>query len=73
MEYLKQVVSDQASDLFLVAGVPASEKLEGRIRPIDDKKLKPADTEQLVSEIYTMAGRPMTHYTSKGDDDFPLQ
>lgn len=70
MEYLQRVVTDQASDLFLVAGGPACEKTEGRIRPIAGEKLFPADTEKLVSEIYTLAGRSMEQYISCGDDDF---
>ena len=32
--YLQQAVQLQASDLFLVAGGPASIKLEGRLRAI---------------------------------------
>ncbi len=70
MHYLKQAVADQASDLFLVAGGPVSEKLEGHIRPISDTRLLPPDTKALITEIYAMAERSMDIYTNTGDDDF---
>ena len=41
MEYLQQAVAHQASDLFVVAGGPVSEKLEGRIQPISEEKAFP--------------------------------
>ena len=42
-EYLERAVADQASDLFLVAGGPVREKLEGNIHPMDEKRLLPPD------------------------------
>ena len=69
-KYLEQAVSDQASDLFIVAGGPISEKLDGHIRPIDDKKLLPPDTEELIQKIYSIANRPIARYLETGDDDF---
>ena len=53
-----------------MAGSPACEKLEGRIRQTGEIKLFPADTEALVSEIYAMAGRTMDNFLKNGDDDF---
>ena len=70
MEYLKQAVAHQASDLFVVAGGPVSEKLEGRIKPISEEKAFPQETELLITEIYRLAGRPMEQYRVTGDDDF---
>ncbi|MBQ7084353.1 MAG: PilT/PilU family type 4a pilus ATPase [Anaerotignum sp.] len=70
MEYLQQAVAHEASDLFLVAGGAACEKVEGHIRPMDGERLLPPETEKLVSEIYTFAKRPMTQFLGKGDDDF---
>ena len=70
MEYLKQAVAHQASDLFVVAGGPVSEKLEGRIQPISEEKAFPQETERLITEIYRLAGRPMEQYRETGDDDF---
>lgn len=70
MEYLQQAVAHEASDLFLVAGGPANEKVEGHIRPMDGGRLLPPETEALVSEIYGLAKRPMAHFLETGDDDF---
>ena len=70
MECLRQAVEDQASDVFFVAGGPVCEKLDGRIRHLDETRLLPADTEQLVTEIYTQAGRSMEEFLRTGDDDF---
>ncbi len=70
LTYLEKAVTDQASDLFIVAGGPVSEKFEGRIRPLDERKLYPPDTEALIREIYTLSQRPIEHYLETGDDDF---
>ena len=68
--YLEQAVTNQASDIFIVAGGPISEKLEGHIHPLDDKKLLPPDTEALIRDIYALAERPISRYLETGDDDF---
>lgn len=70
LDYLRQAVEHQASDLFIVAGGPVSEKLEGRIRPMDAEKIFPPETMQLISEIYRLAQRPMDTFLQRGDDDF---
>ena len=70
MDYLQQAVAHEASDLFLVAGGAANEKVEGHIRPLDEERLLPPETEKLVTEIYEMAKRPMTQFLATGDDDF---
>ena len=59
MTYLNRAVTDQASDIFLVAGGPVSLKLEGRICPIDEKRLLPPDTQKLITQIYSLANRSM--------------
>ena len=71
-EYLSLAVADQASDLFIVAGDPVCEKLAGAIRPMDETRLMPADTEKFVTELYELAKRPMEPFRSRGDDDFSL-
>lgn len=70
MDCLKRAAADGASDLFFVAGGPASYKVEGHIRPLEEKKLLPPDTEALIDEIYALAKRPMERYRETGDDDF---
>lgn len=68
--YLEQAVAGKASDLFIVAGGPVSAKIEGRIRPLGGEKVFPKETEQLITEIYRLADRPMESYLRRGDDDF---
>ena len=70
MEYLKQAVEHQASDVFFVAGGPVCEKLDGRICPMGDGRLLPPDTQQVVEEIYGAASRSMEGFLRTGDDDF---
>lgn len=70
LEYLRQAVKDNASDLFIVAGGPVSEKVEGRLRSLSEEKVFPQQTEELISAIYQMAGRDMESYRRTGDDDF---
>jgi len=69
VEYLNTAVSESASDLFIIAGGSISIKADGSIRPIGEKLLPP-DTEELITELYTLANRPMEGYMSRGDDDF---
>jgi len=72
MEYFRQAVEHQASDLFLVSGSPVCEKLDGHLHPMGDEKLLPDDTKRIISEIYTTAKRPMDRFLETGDDDFSL-
>ncbi len=67
--YLQRAVADEASDLFLVAGAPASEKLDGALHPMGGEKLRPEHTEGLIGEIYALAGRDLQKLAC-GDDDF---
>lgn len=68
---LKQAVSEQVSDVFIVAGRPVSFRKNGLIHKIDDCRLLPADTEELLHEIYTLAeNRDFSQLSTAGDDDF---
>jgi len=70
IDYLQRAVADQASDVFIIAGGPVSEKLEGRIQPMDQERLLPPQSKALITEIYALAERPMDAYIHNGDDDF---
>ncbi len=69
-EYLQKAVDGGASDLFLVAGSPASCQIHGRLVPMDDKKLLPPDTEALIAALFALANRSMDGFRERGDDDF---
>ena len=70
MKYLNYAVDNAASDLLIVAGGPVYAKLEGHIRPVDEGRLLPPQTEDLVRQIYACANRSMDKYLSCWDDDF---
>lgn len=69
-EILAQAVAKQASDIFLIAGLPVSYKCSGVIRREDTPPLKPADTAQLAAQLYERAGRTEEALLNTGDDDF---
>lgn len=68
---LSVAVDKQASDIFLVAGMPLSYKAGGRIEYQEESKLSPAQIEELIKELYEIAGnRDMKKIQEEGDDDF---
>ncbi len=67
---LEKAVAQKASDIFIVTGLPASMRVNHTLQRVDDQRLMPQDTEDLIREIYTLAGRPMDQLLRTGDDDF---
>lgn len=68
---LEQAVSQGASDIFIIAGLPVSCRINGIIKKENDERLRPADTEALLEGIYEMAGnRDISNLHKHGDDDF---
>ena len=53
---LEIAVKENASDIFIVAGLPVTWRANGKIHHIDGEKLMPARTESYVQEIYALAG-----------------
>lgn len=70
LDYLKKAVEDGASDIFFLAGSPATAKIEGRIVRLAEERLLPDNTRQIIGRIYEMAQRSTEHYEATGDDDF---
>ena len=70
MTYLSKAVEAHASDLFLVAGGTVKMKADGRLVPISEQRILPADSENLIREMYALANRPMDEFMESGDDDF---
>lgn len=70
LDYLRSAVERGASDLFIVAGSPASCRLRGQLCPMDGEKLLPPDTERLIGGLYEMAQRSRDSFRLTGDDDF---
>ena len=70
-QLLQQAVQAQASDVFIVAGLPVSMRINGVITKESDTKLTPYDTSSIVTQIYRLAGnRDMHAFEAFGDDDF---
>ena len=70
-EILQKAVAEKASDIFIVAGLPVSLRKNGIISRLDEIRLLPPDTEELISQIYSMAGnRELAIVSDGGDDDF---
>ena len=65
MTYLSRAAGDHASDLFLVAGGTVKMKLDGRLVSISEQRILPADSENLIREMYALANRPMDSYLEK--------
>ncbi len=72
LDYLKQAVKDHASDLFIVAGGPVCEKLDNHMTPVSGDRVFPQETERLITDLYQLAGRDISGYLQRGDDDFSL-
>lgn len=71
IDFLQKAVSSGASDMFIIAGLPASIRINGNIVHLNDTKLLPADTENIILQIYNLAGnRNIKTLELTGDDDF---
>ena len=69
-EILEQAVRQSASDILIIAGMPAAYKINGLIQR-QGERLLPNDIEALTRELYQLAGgRNMDRLLEKGDDDF---
>ncbi len=69
-ELLSQAVQQQAADIFIIAGQPATMKLYHQLVPIQEQRLLPDMTHQIITDIYTLAHRDMQKLEQQGDDDF---
>ncbi len=71
IELLKIASENKASDIFIIAGLPLSYKANGILQSVSAEKMMPVDTENMIKEIYDLAGkRSMKKLTEIGDDDF---
>jgi len=70
-EILEIAIAKKASDIFVVAGLPVSYRINDIIERQDETKLPPVDTATLVEQIYELANnRSMDRFKKRGDDDF---
>lgn len=71
-EWLKYAVEQGASDIFIGAGRHVSFKINGAITMMGDAIIGPAEAADIVSELYSLAGRTPEKFREDGDDDFPI-
>lgn len=71
-EILEQAASGDASDIFLIAGLPITVKEGGRQRRTGSEPLMPNIIEGLIAEAYQIAGRDRIRLSRGEDDDFSL-
>ncbi len=71
-ELLKDTVNSKASDVFIVAGLPITYKVSGHQIRKDSGPMKPADTKELIKQIYALANRSFEPFETSHnhDDDF---
>ena len=68
---LERAVEQNASDIFMIPGMPLSLKINGEINPVDDRKLFPDALDQMIEEIYVLSkNRNISPLKETGDDDF---
>ena len=68
-QILNEAVQRDASDIFLIAGLPVTYKVKGT-QCRNEGIMKPNDIVPIVEEIYTVSRRQKTNYDSGLDDDF---
>ena len=70
-ECLHQAISANASDVFIIAGLPVSFRKNGVICQFGEEKLLPSDTQTVLTDIYKYASdRDINRLYENGDDDF---
>lgn len=70
---LREAVKREASDIFLVPGMPAACRIGGQIVCLNEEKIFPKEMEETIREFYHLSGdRDMTRVLEHGDDDFSM-
>ncbi len=69
LNILNAAVINKISDVFIVAGLPISYKINGNIKKYNEVKITATESADLIEEIYHLADRPFTKLDC-GDDDF---
>ena len=71
LQLFKQAVEQEASDIFLIPGMPFSYKIGGKIVYLGEEKIFPEEMDKIIMQIYELAGhRDIEKVSEGGDDDF---
>ena len=68
-EVLRNAVEADASDIFLIAGLPLTYKCNGFLNRVQEKMLLPAEIEELVREVYVISQRETINLDKKVDEE----
>lgn len=70
-DFLKSAVEKNASDIFMIPGMPLALKINGRIMADGEDKIFPDAMDNLICQIYDLSNhRSMDRIRTHGDDDF---
>jgi twitching motility protein PilT len=72
MELLKLAVEKNVSDIFIGAGHRILFKIDGDIVQESDGAITPAESEEMLRDLYAAANKPIDHYIRTGDEDFSV-
>ena len=68
---LHDAVQQEASDIYIIAGMPATFRINGNIHQQGTRKLMPPETQELLEDLYRLAkDRSLEQLLATGDDDF---
>ena len=70
LEVLRKATLKDASDVFIIAGLPVTYKVNGAQDRDESGIMKPADIMPLIDEIYQTARRDRVNLENAIDDDF---
>ena len=70
---LKRSVDQDVSDIFIVPGAPVTLKMKGDMTQLSDERVMPADTEEMLRQIYRMAQSRRLFLLAQGSRALPLQ
>ncbi len=70
-DFLRTILDKKGSDIYIVPGAKVMVKVNDQLESISDAKLRLADCEDLIRQIYRRADdRKMERLVTEGDDDF---
>ncbi|MFI3208113.1 MAG: PilT/PilU family type 4a pilus ATPase [Eubacteriales bacterium] len=71
IEIMKDAIEHEASDIFIIAGLPLTIKTGGMIKNFTDQPMSDKECRALIEEIYEIANnRNIDLVSENGDDDF---
>lgn len=70
--HLEAAVNAGASDILVISGMPISYKVGSELVQTDDDPVMPDIANDIVANLFELAGRSMERFENGGDDDFPL-